>query len=64
MARRPMTGPPNGLLASAVLPAESHRSQCGGSSGQNDAKMTLEVYQQPLPSKFDERGPEWLPLDR
>jgi hypothetical protein len=24
------------------------------------AKLTLEVYQQPLPSRFDERVAEWL----
>jgi integrase len=29
-------------------------------AGHKDAKLTLEVYQQPLPSKFDARVAEWL----
>lgn len=31
-----------------------------GQAGHKDAKLTLEVYQQPLPSKFDERVAGWL----
>jgi hypothetical protein len=29
-------------------------------AGHKDAKLTLEVYQQPLPSRFDERVAAWL----
>ncbi|HYB31762.1 MAG TPA: site-specific integrase [Solirubrobacteraceae bacterium] len=40
--------------------AGRHQRFAMGQAGHKDAKLTLEVYQQPLPSKFDERVAEWL----
>lgn len=40
--------------------AGRHQRFTMGQAGHRDAKLTLEVYQQPLPSRFDERVGEWL----
>jgi integrase len=40
--------------------AGHHQRFAMGQAGHKDAKLTLEVYQQPLPSKFDARVAEWL----
>jgi integrase len=40
--------------------AGRHQRFAMGQAGHKDAKLTLEVYQQPLPSKFDQRVAEWL----
>lgn len=40
--------------------AGRHQRFAMGQAGHKDAKLTLEVYQQPFPSKFDERVAQWL----
>ncbi len=40
--------------------AGRHQRFAMGQAGHKDAKLTLEVYQQPLPSRFDERVAGWL----
>jgi integrase len=40
--------------------AGRHQRFAMSQAGHKDAKLTLEVYQQPLPSRFDERVAAWL----
>lgn len=40
--------------------AGRHQRFAMGQAGHKDAKLTLEVYQQTLPSRFDDRVAEWI----
>ncbi len=40
--------------------AGRHQRFAMGRAGRRDAKPTLDLYQQPLPSRFDERVAAWL----